>query len=519
MMITGKTLFAVVDSDEPFEPSLINGVKQAGAILSTMASQPFDLLFLFYMPTTRVNAQETSREVRRRHPECKTMLLELPESDPERPMLVISQLLRRVRHLLRTSRNSDNHVSLSSGSPEMRAALLFLVTASVLPASLLRVGSSAERLLGPPSVKEFRLGALGASIEPGGANCLEGLIESIDMNSFSVSEDRYQQVEPVLKEIPIYIFADSMKLVVETAARVAPTETSVLILGPSGTGKEPFARLIHRLSSRSGKPLRSVNCAGLSPTLIESELFGHVKGAFTDAKTDRTGIFESADKGTLFLDEIGDLPYSLQAKLLRAVEQGEIQPLGSSEIRRVDVRIIAATSVDLPTAMKERRFRKDLYYRLSGAKVLLPPLEARREEITYLALKLLERRNQAGGVPTTFSKESIRCLNEHSWPGNVRELKNVVENAINYAIADGSDVIKPEHIVIDTAPIGEPSLDCLPFPPPGLDLKKIQREVHAHYVYKALSVSRGNQSEAARLLGIKKQSVSEFLAKKDDRPA
>ena len=518
-MITGNTLFAVVDSQEPFAASLINGVKQAGTILSTMASQPFDILFLFYTPTTRVNAQETSREVQRRHPECKTVLLELPESDPENPLLAFTQLSRRVRRLLRASRNSDNHVCMSSGSPEMRAALLFLVTVGVLPASLLQVGSSAERLLSPPAVKEFRLSATGASIDPDGADYLESLIESIDIDSFCVSFDRYQEVEPVLKEIPIYILADSMKLAVVTAARVAATETPVLILGPSGTGKEPFARLIHRLSSRSGKPLRSVNCAGLSPTLIESELFGHVKGAFTDAKTDRTGIFESADKGTLFLDEIGDLPYNLQAKLLRAVEHGEIKPLGSSEMRKVDVRIIAATNVDLPTAMKERHFREDLYYRLSGAKVQLPPLEARREEITYLALKLLERRNQAGGVPTTFSNESIRCLKQHSWPGNVRELKNVVENAINYAIVDGSDVIKPEHIVIDTAPVGALSLDCLPFPPPGLDLKKIQREVHAHYVYKALSVSGGNQSEAAKLLGIKKQSISEFLTKENDRPA
>ncbi len=516
MMGVNKTLFAMVEDRDPFAPSLVDGVEQAGTILSMMAMRPYDLLFLFYTPTTQTNAQATLREVGLRYPECKVVLLELPDSDPQDPFALFRQLSRRVGQATRMSRGSQNHVCMSSGTPEMRAALFFLVTAGVLPASLLHVGSPAERLFDAPDVKEVRLDTSDAISLPEASRDVEIQMELLEAGLPHASTDRYPELEGALKELQIYIYSAAMRSAAETAARVAPTNAPVLILGPTGTGKELFAKLVRRLSDRRNKAFVVVNCAAISETLSESEMFGHVKGAFTDAKTDREGKFEAADKGTLFLDEIGDLTPQTQAKLLRALEQGEIQRLGSSSVRKVDVRIVAATNVNLKEAMAKGTFRTDLYYRLSGVEVSLPPLQARREEIASLAVRLLERLNQEGEPRKILSKDSIFRLMQHSWPGNVRELRGVLKNA--KTLAEG-DVIEPKDLKIDTTPPGKEYLDLLPGPAPGFSLKKLLDTVREHQMRKALLMCNENQSQAAKLLGISKQAVSEFLSKPDDSVA
>jgi transcriptional regulator with PAS, ATPase and Fis domain len=307
-----------------------------------------------------------------------------------------------------------------------------------------------------------------------------------------------------------------MRSAAETIAKVAPTGIPILILGEHGTGKELFAKLVHQMSDRRDKAFVRVNCAALAKELLESELFGHVKGSFTGAIKDHKGIFEQADNGTLFLDEIGELKNEAQAKLLRVLQEGEIQRVGSPQLRRVDVRIVAATNRDLQEEMAARTFREDLYYRLKGVEVRLPPFRERREEIPALAVMLLERFNQEFKRQKRLAKGSISHMTRHSWPGNVRDLYNVLRQAVVLA---ERDVIEPEDLKIDTITPGQGYLDRLPAPAPGFDLNELLATVRAHQIRKALSICNDNQSRAAELLGMSRQAVSEFVSKEDGRPA
>lgn len=226
------------------------------------------------------------------------------------------------------------------------------------------------------------------------------------------------------------------------ARLVAPRTTPVLITGPTGTGKEVVATAIHRLSPRALKPFVVINCAAIPEALLESELFGYVRGAFTGALQSRLGRIHSAHGGTLFLDEIGELPLGLQSKLLRFLDQGEVQRLGSSDLFRVDVRVVAATNADLSGLAARKLFREDLFYRLSVFPIEMPPLSQRREDIEPLAQHFL-RKQQSEGGNQTVTPESIRRLEAHSWPGNVRELQHVIERAS--ILAEGGSIL-PEHL-------------------------------------------------------------------------
>ena len=229
------------------------------------------------------------------------------------------------------------------------------------------------------------------------------------------------------------IIGDSpaLRFAIARVQEVAPTDASVMLLGETGTGKELFARAVHNRSTRRGRPFVSVNCAALPSTLIETELFGHVRGAFTGAVAMRQGRFELADGGTLFLDEIGDLPPDVQAKLLRVLQEGQFERVGASQSRKVDVRIVAATHHDLEAAMKEGRFRADLYYRLNVFPIALPPLRERLEDLPRLVWYFVNRRQRALNRKFTSIPDSVFVeLAERSWPGNVRELANVIERAM-----------------------------------------------------------------------------------------
>jgi DNA-binding NtrC family response regulator len=236
---------------------------------------------------------------------------------------------------------------------------------------------------------------------------------------------------------------------------VAPRSTTVLILGATGTGKELVARAVHQLSSRSGAAFVVVNCAAIPETLLESELFGFSRGAFTGAVQSYSGRIHAAQGGTLFLDEIGEMPLSLQAKLLRFLEQKEVQRLGSSDPIRVDVRVVAATNVALERQVEEGRFRKDLYYRLSAFPLELPALSERREDILPLAKHFLRLTGSAGrAISPGLSEEAVRRLEMHSWPGNVRELQQVMERAA--ILADGTDQIRGQHLYFSPTPRTRP---------------------------------------------------------------
>ncbi len=230
----------------------------------------------------------------------------------------------------------------------------------------------------------------------------------------------------------------AMQDVLERVVRVAPTDATVLISGESGTGKELVARALHVASRRGERPFVPVNCAAITETLLESELFGHAKGAFTGASRARRGMFEEANGGTLFIDEIGETTPGFQAKLLRALQEGEIRRVGESAPVHVDVRVIAATNQDLRRAIAEKRFREDLYYRLAVVPIRIPPLRERREDVPLLAVHFLHRFVQRTGAGRTLTPEAVARLLEHDWPGNVRELENVLEQAA--ALAPGTEI-------------------------------------------------------------------------------
>jgi DNA-binding NtrC family response regulator len=230
--------------------------------------------------------------------------------------------------------------------------------------------------------------------------------------------------------------APSMLPVLRVLERVAPSSANVLVLGEHGTGKEVVARSIHEMSGRAAKPFVAVDSGGMSEGVFESELFGHVRGAFTDAKSDRTGCFELADGGTLFLDEIGNMPLTQQAKLLRVLQTGEFHPVGSSRTRTADVRVVAATNLDVAREITEGRFREDLLYRLNTVEVRLPPLRDRREDIPLLAQHFLKGLGQKYGRPeVAFAADAKKSLAEHTWPGNVRELEHAIERALLMAVS------------------------------------------------------------------------------------
>jgi two-component system response regulator AtoC len=293
-----------------------------------------------------------------------------------------------------------------------------------------------------------------------------------------------------------------------TIERVAGTRSTVLILGESGTGKELVARAIHDASPRRGRRFVAVNCAAIPPTLLESELFGHRRGSFTDAVRDKQGLFEDADGGTLFLDEIGELPFGLQSKLLRALQEGEIRRVGDTGSIKVDVRLIAATLRDLADDVREGRFREDLYYRLNVLPVTIPPLRERTEDIPALARFFALRhsaRHRLGDVE--LSDVAIEALVRQPWPGNVRELENVIERAV--VLADRPTMGRDAR-VIDVDYLGTVMNVQAPAAGPdtgGLSIKKATREIEQDLIRRALGVTQGNRTNAAKLLEISHRAL------------
>lgn len=294
----------------------------------------------------------------------------------------------------------------------------------------------------------------------------------------------------------------AMKRVVELIHKVAPTDSTVLLLGESGTGKEVVANTIHRLSRRAGRAFVAINCAALPDALLESEMFGHVKGAFTGADRDKVGLFEEASGGTIMLDEIGDMSLVTQAKLLRVLQSGEIRPVGSPTTKLVDVRVIAATNVDLIKAVGENRFREDLYFRLNVIQVRIPPLRERMEALPQLVGHFLKRSNERFGKQIKgVDDHAMSLLQHYDYPGNVRELESVVAHAV---IMADSNVIAaqdlPESVRTGTAPrfaIGYDARAAL------MSLA----EMEAQHIAAVLDRLDGNQTQAAKVLGVSRSTL------------
>lgn len=294
--------------------------------------------------------------------------------------------------------------------------------------------------------------------------------------------------------------SDEQKHVLGMVRKIAQSDAgTVLIQGESGTGKELVAKAIHYESGRADKPFMAINCAAVPETLLESELMGHEKGAFTDAKNQKKGLFEMADGGTVFLDEIGDMPQGIQAKLLRVLEDRTFRRVGGTKDIHVDIRIISATNKDLLTAIKEKSFRNDLYYRLQVIPIFLSPLRERRADILVLVRFFINLFNKEFGKSVLdVSEEAEQFLLEYDWPGNVRELKNVIERAI---ILENAEIIQLEHLprelVSQAGGDGGGPLEFV-LPPEGVDIEDVEREL----IKQALDMVEGNQSKAAKKLNL-----------------
>lgn len=294
--------------------------------------------------------------------------------------------------------------------------------------------------------------------------------------------------------------SQSMQDVFKVATKAAAYSTTVLITGESGTGKELIAKGIHYLSDRSDKPLIPVNCGGIPESLMESEFFGYKKGAFTDAKSDRKGLFEEAEGGTIFLDEIGELPVSMQVKLLRVLQEQEIRPVGEVKTRKINVRVVAATARNLEEAMQLGAFREDLYYRLNVLSIQLPSLKERVEDIPVLCKRFLEINNERlDRNIKSISPDMVNMLNKYNWPGNIRELENLIERAV--VLADGDVLVRDDFpLTFFTSVENEDSYD-------GFSLKEAKEELEKHMIIKALTETSGNRTHAAKLLEISHPSL------------
>ena len=292
-----------------------------------------------------------------------------------------------------------------------------------------------------------------------------------------------------------------MRTALDMARKVAPHSATVLLSGESGTGKELVARLIHRESPRANGPFVAVNCGAIPEALLESELFGHEKGAFTGATRDKAGLFEEAHNGTLFLDEIGELPPALQVKLLRALQEGDIRRVGSTEAKVVDVRVIAATNRDLGADVETGRFRADLFYRINVVAIALPPLRERPEDLPELVQFFLARHAARMGLTAHgISPAAMRVIAEHAWPGNVRELEHAIERAL---VMTGGAVIEPSDL-----PALARSTDARPGATDGtLSVKLQTTELEKALIRRALERTRGNRTRAARLLELSHRAL------------
>ena len=291
-----------------------------------------------------------------------------------------------------------------------------------------------------------------------------------------------------------------MLKVYELIDRVGPGSYSVLILGESGTGKELVARAVHQVSPRSRGPFVPVDCSAISPTLIESELFGHVRGAFTGAVQSKRGLLEAANGGTLFLDEIGEMPLEMQAKLLRAIQEREVRPVGATERRAFDVRIVAATNRDLEFLIREGKFRQDLYFRLNVVQIKLPPLRERKNDIPALALAFIAKKKESGSRVESLTPEAMQQLLAYDWPGNVRELENCIERAL--AVSGLSSMIDQYAL-----PSSLNQTEREPARPLVLEEVMPLEELERRAIIRTLRETQGDKVAAARLLGIGKTTL------------
>lgn len=480
---------------DPYFKGLVDQEEQPGPILSLLSSRVFDHIFLFATPNTQKVTEETKEVISKRHHGSLVHVLEINLSDPTNYQEIFSGLRMHLHSIIESFTAARFFVAVASGTPQMHACWVLLTASGEIPARILHVRP-------PHFVTKER-----------------PLVSEVDLSSRAFPTVRFQDRSITVEEseidvdsirIQLGIVGDhaAMQRALEMGAMLAPSQAPILILGETGTGKELFARYIHRLSGRPRETFVPMNCAAIPEDLVESLLFGHKKGAFTGALSDQAGKFDTADKGTLFLDELGELPLSAQAKLLRVLQDGLVEPIGQARAHKVDVRIVGATNRDLRELVRQGKFREDLFYRLNVGEIKLPPLRERRSDIPKLALHILDRLNGSLRRPKRLSTEALSRLQAHNWAGNVRDLENVIERSVRLC---HHDVLNADDILITEPVTYADPLDALPDPYEGFSLDTFLGSARKQIILRALEAASGNQSQAARMLGITPQAVHKFL--------
>ncbi len=368
------------------------------------------------------------------------------------------------------------------------------------------------------SLEALRAGAfwyLEKPFEQANLNVIRRLVETAIEHGRLKSENRalHTQLRSKYKFDNIIGHSGALRRVLEIVDKVADSDSTVLLTGESGTGKELIARALHYNSRRETGPLISINCGAIPEELLESELFGHVKGAFTNAHDNRKGRFAAADGGTMFLDEIGDMSLNLQVKLLRVLQDRSFEPVGSSKTTRVNVRVVAATNQDLRLAIRDRRFREDLYFRLNVLPIEIPPLRERREDIPLLVNHFLDVYNQARpDAVDSISSGAMERLIAYDWPGNIRELENLIERMV--LLAATSEICESDlpSEMLEAAPSALPLAPQVP--PSGLSMPQVLREIETNMIVQALELSHNNKNQAAKLLDLHRTTLLEKMKKR-----
>jgi DNA-binding NtrC family response regulator len=320
---------------------------------------------------------------------------------------------------------------------------------------------------------------------------LDVMIDAVERAVAARTEGQDEAEEEEMPETEMIGASAPIVEIYKTVARAAPTEATVLIEGETGTGKELVARMVHRFSRRAGQPFVPVDCGSIAPSLLESELFGAMRGAYTGADRDRIGVFEAANRGTVFLDEIGDIEHSFQLALLRFMESHEIRPVGASRAKEVDVRVIAATNKDLQRMVDEGKFRSDLWYRLNTVRIPLPPLRERRTDIPQLAWFFANKYNSQYNRSVKLMDSGIKALQDYTWPGNVRQLQHVIERLTVLADRIDAEAVRDALTIMESR---EKPVDTL-------------ADAEEDQIRRVLSATGGNKSKAAQLLGIERKTL------------
>lgn len=489
-----KVLLTFTGFHDPFTQGLVDNEQQLGPVLTLVNTQQFEKVLLFSTPNTEEINAATKEAICLRYPNIKVQSRHVTLSDPTDYRTIINSLRLHFSEI--SSASEQYFIGLSSGTPQMHACWLLLAASGEIPARMLMTREQKHVTKDQPLIKEVDI------------NLPE--FPKIRSEFWAIEDGSYsgRSVSEAVSELGLVGDHPSMKEAFRRAAALASSDAPVLITGETGTGKELFARLIHLCSERAKKPFEVVNCASLPEHLVESILFGHRKGAFTGAISDLQGKFEKANNGTLFLDELGEMPPIIQAKLLRVLQNGIIEPLGAARSKEVNVRLLAATNKNLQKQIAQGLFREDLFYRLACAEIELPPLRERKSDIPKLALSIWDHLNAKQKKVRRLSQAALIQLQECAWQGNVRELAAVLESSM---LLSQKDVIEPNDLIIRAPIQSSGALSELPDFVNGFNLEKYLSVLRKQLILKALKIAKDKQSEAARLLGVSPQAVHKFL--------